>query len=339
MNTYLCVYDFSFVVLTFPSFTMLNPTCLRQASHVTMSVTKLLSRIVAPSDVLDDYHDRANKRDLVSTLHDHTYGITSDPLTQFACVFSALIHDVDHAGVSNTQLVTESIELAERYNGKSVAEQNSIDLAWKLLMKDDYKELRHAIYHTKSEFVRFRQLLVNTVLATDIMDKELKNIRNVRWAKAFEDNEKSGVADKDPNTASVEMSGDKQEPALDQVNRKATIVIEHMIQASDVSHTMQHWHIYRKWNERFFLECYEAYVKGRAAVDPSIAWYEGELGFFDHYIIPLAKKLKECGVFGVSSYEYLQYAMNNRAEWESRGKEIVSEMKERVARGITNTND
>lgn len=24
-------------------------------------------------------------------LHDHTYGITSDPLTQFACVFSALI--------------------------------------------------------------------------------------------------------------------------------------------------------------------------------------------------------------------------------------------------------
>lgn len=25
------------------------------------------------------------------------------------------------------------------------------------------------------------------------------------------------------------------------VNRKATIVIEHLVQASDVSHTMQHW--------------------------------------------------------------------------------------------------
>lgn len=24
-------------------------------------------------------------------LHDHTYGITSDPVTQFACIFSALI--------------------------------------------------------------------------------------------------------------------------------------------------------------------------------------------------------------------------------------------------------
>jgi 3'5'-cyclic nucleotide phosphodiesterase len=304
-----------------------------------MSVTKLLSRIVAPSDVLDDYRDRANKSGLVSTLHDHTYGITSDPLTQFACVFSALIHDVDHSGVPNAQLVTENIALAQRYNGKSVAEQNSIDLAWNLLMKDEYKELLLAICHTKAEFVRFRQLLINSVLATDIMDKELKNIRNVRWVKAFEGSENLVVTNKDQSTASFEMSSREQETALDQVNRKATIVIEHMIQASDVSHTMQHWHIYRKWNERFFFECYDAYVNGRATADPSITWYEGELGFYDYYIIPLAKKLKECGVFGVSSYEYLQYAMNNRAEWESRGKEIVSEMKERVVRGITNTND
>jgi hypothetical protein len=32
-------------------------------------------------------------------------------------------------------------------------------------------------------------------------------------------------------------------------NRKATIVIE-LIQASDVSHAMQHWHVYQKWNAR-----------------------------------------------------------------------------------------
>jgi 3'5'-cyclic nucleotide phosphodiesterase len=299
-----------------------------------MSVTKLLSRIVAPSDVLRDYRDCTNKSDLISTLHDHTYGITSDPLTQFACVFSALIHDVDHSGVPNTQLVTENIELAQRYKGKSIAEQNSIDLAWNLLMQDEYKELCHAICHTKSEFKRFRQLLVNTVLATDIMDKELKNIRNVRWANAFEGSEKSVTTNRDDqNTASVQASSTPQETTLDQVNRKATVVIEHMIQASDISHTMQHWHIYRKWNQLFFLECHEAYAQGRTNVDPSITWYEGELGFYDYYIIPLAKKLKECGVFGVSSYEYLQYAMSNRAEWASRGKEIVSEMKERVAVG------
>jgi hypothetical protein len=41
----------------------------------------------------------------------------------------------------------------------------------------------------------------------------------------------------------------------------------------------------------------------------------------------LAKKLKECGVFGVSSAEYLNYAMENRDEWERKGQEVCKKMK------------
>ena len=77
-------------------------------------------------------------------------------------------------------------------------------------------------------------------------------------------------------------------------------------------------------NERFFHECYSAFKDGRAEKDPMDGWYEGELGFFDYYIIPLAKKLKECKVFGVSSDEYLDYAIANRAEWALKGEELVS---------------
>ena len=89
-----------------------------------MGVSKLLSRILAPkldtnksstslvdeseaSLHIDDDFDESNAEldlgdlsdeesideDLKRRLHDHTYGITSDPLTQFACMFSALIHD------------------------------------------------------------------------------------------------------------------------------------------------------------------------------------------------------------------------------------------------------
>ena len=47
-------------------------------------------------------------------------------------------------------------------------------------------------------------------------------------------------------------------------------------------------------------------------------------------IIPLAKKLDDCKVFGVSSAEYLNYAMANRREWEQRGQEIVASMVEKV---------
>ena len=79
-----------------------------------------------------------------------------------------------------------------------------------------------------------------------------------------------------------------------------------------------------KWNEKLFQEMHKAYMDGKIAQNPADSWYQGELGFYDFYIIPLAKKLKECGVFGVSSAEYLNYANANRKEWEVRGKEVVA---------------
>ena len=85
-------------------------------------------------------------------------GITSDPLTQFACAFSALIHDVDHVGVSNAQLVKEGVPIAAKYKGRSVAEQNSLDLSWDLLMRPKYNKLRAYLLPTQNEMVRFRQV-------------------------------------------------------------------------------------------------------------------------------------------------------------------------------------
>jgi 3'5'-cyclic nucleotide phosphodiesterase len=97
-----------------------------------------------------------------SSLHDHTYGITSDPLTQFSCVLSALIHDLDHPGVPNAQLVKEKTPLAAAYKNQSIAEQNSVDIAFALLMDNDFKELRYTIYTDEVEMKRFRQLVVNS---------------------------------------------------------------------------------------------------------------------------------------------------------------------------------
>jgi hypothetical protein len=96
-----------------------------------------------------------------------------------------LIHDVDHQGVSNAQLVKEGTDLAEHYKGRSVAEQNSLDIAWDLLMGSDFENLRILLFPTEAELVRFRQLVVNSVMSTDIVDKELKELRNGRWDKAF----------------------------------------------------------------------------------------------------------------------------------------------------------
>jgi len=55
---------------------------------------------------------------------------------------------------------------------------------------------------------------------------------------------------------------------------------------------------------------YSAYLAGRADKNPADGWYKGELWFFDNYVIPLAKKLKECRVFGESGGEFLEFAVS-----------------------------
>lgn len=123
-----------------------------------------------------------------------------------------------------SRLAVEEPDIAVKYRQKSIAEQRSVDIAWELLMLPHFQKLRSCIYTTKAECERFRALVVNSVMATDIFDKELKSLRNSRWERAF-------------RTQDALVSKEDE-------NRKATIVIEHIIQASDVAHTMQHWHIY-----------------------------------------------------------------------------------------------
>jgi len=54
-------------------------------------------------------------------------------------------------------LVKEEAELASKYNNKSVLEQNSLDIAWSILMEDRYNELRACIAESEKELVHFRR--------------------------------------------------------------------------------------------------------------------------------------------------------------------------------------
>jgi class 3 adenylate cyclase len=271
------------------------------ASHVVMSTKFLLNQMDKQSNV------------------ENTNRLTLDPLVRLAIVFGALVHDVDHLGVPNSQLTKEQTALAVLYKDRCVAEQNSFDVAWKTFMQPQFVDLRRCIFVDDNDQFQFRQVMLNIVMATDIFDVELKALRQVRWDKVF--------------TAPIDEQSSNQEQQMDSVdehNWKATICIEHLIQASDVIHTMQHWTVYQKWNRKLFVEMNTAFEQGRLEKNPCTNWYEGELWFFDNYIIPLAKKLKICGVFGANSAVFLDFASDNRLEWESKGKDIVCKWMEDV---------
>merc|ERR1711977_412333 len=73
--------------------------------------------------------------------------------------------------------------------------------SWALFMRDEFVDLRRCVCATDKELVQFRQLVVQMVMATDVMDKEIGKLRKERWNKAFnidtsrsEDNEGNDCA-------------------------------------------------------------------------------------------------------------------------------------------------
>lgn len=165
-----------------------------------LRVVKLLKRVIKPD--IEIVAEEA----VASDLHDHTYGINSDPIAIMAIVMSAIVHDSDHRGVSNAQLAKEFPEMDDLYKRHSLAEQNSLDLCWNMLMEERFAELRVSMFGNRRNMLRFRQVFVNVVLATDIFDQELNDLRKMRWLKAF--------------SAETNLQNT--------VDFRATIVIEHM---------------------------------------------------------------------------------------------------------------
>lgn len=179
------------------------------ASHMTTSVLKMIGRIADSTNTANDDKARMGLCEKIAV----------DPLIQFACAFSALIHDADHPGVSNATLAQGNDPLAQQYKNKSMAEQNSLDVCWTLLLKPEYSELRSCICTSEAEFLRLRSLLVHSVMATDMMDQELGAAREARWNLLFSTN--------------LEHKGSYGEAGK---NKRATLMIEYLIQVS------REWH-------------------------------------------------------------------------------------------------
>jgi hypothetical protein len=90
-------------------------------------------------------------------------------------------------GIPNRQLVIEDDPLAILYNDQSIAENRSLFLGFSELLKDDFKELRNAMFVSTDEYRRFRKAVLNLVLATDIASPERTQIGKSKWKEAFGD--------------------------------------------------------------------------------------------------------------------------------------------------------
>jgi cAMP-specific phosphodiesterase 4 len=83
----------------------------------------------------------------------------------FAAVFAAIIHDVDHPGLTNPYLITSGSDLAIMYNDESVLENHHLAVAFKLLQHESC-DIIHNL--NKKQRQMFRKTVIDMVLATDM---------------------------------------------------------------------------------------------------------------------------------------------------------------------------
>ncbi|KAL3929508.1 MAG: hypothetical protein SGARI_004729, partial [Bacillariaceae sp.] len=223
--------------------------CFEHASHTILSVTKLLASLEA---TLSSY-GKQQELDFESCINENVCMMLTHPMAQFALVFAAMIHDMEYEA-PNYQLVREGSKVAKKFKNKSCAEQNSIHSAWNLLMQPTYKDLRECLFGSQEDLEFFRSLLVKSVMATDIFEKDQASARKNRW-----DTLQSGLVQQS-QSAEVEEKLSLQ---------KASVVVELLIVVSGVSHCVQHLSVYTKWNKSLFKEMFLGYKAGRASNDPS----------------------------------------------------------------------
>jgi hypothetical protein len=100
---------------------------------------------------------------------------------------------------------------------------------------------------------------------------------------------------------------------------KATVVMETIMTAADVAHNLQDWDHMVKWSDRLYMELRRAHVAGRGG-DPMGTWFENQIGFLEFYLLPVARRLEDTGVFGEATGRmFAGLVMANRDRWLTDG--------------------
>ena len=101
-------------------------------------------------------------------------------------------------------------------------------------------------------------------------------------------------------------------------------LLEYVMQVSETSHRMQHWHTYQKWTERRWQECV---ASGGCS---GASFYQEELQYMEEQVLPLIEQLHQAWdpVRGRQQHSFEDMhraACKVRDEWRDRGRSILAE--------------
>eukprot|EP00499_Haloplacidia_sp_CaronLabIsolate_P003020 CAMPEP_0196790036 /NCGR_PEP_ID=MMETSP1104-20130614/27588_1 /TAXON_ID=33652 /ORGANISM="Cafeteria sp., Strain Caron Lab Isolate" /LENGTH=448 /DNA_ID=CAMNT_0042160401 /DNA_START=1 /DNA_END=1347 /DNA_ORIENTATION=+ len=214
---------------------------------------------------------------------------------KFALLFGAAIHDFRHKGVSNAFLTNTQHQVAVLYNDRSVLENMSVAEAFHLMRRPEFNLTGE---WARASLIKFRKLVVDVVLATDLA-------MHFDYAGRFKVKHSS---------LSWEEEGDRH------------LVMAIILKAADICHPAKPWELHKRWSARITEEFFRQGDRERELglnVSPlcdrtAVKLPKSQLGFIGFLVKPMFEHL--CDM--LDTQQYLDYIESNEKEWQRQADEM-----------------
>lgn len=233
------------------------------------------------------YHNRIHATDVlhsvcymtqnrVPALVDNGSGLSEvfSSLELLALYTAAAMHDYDHPGKTNAFLVATGDPKALLYNDRSVLENHHAAASWQLLMRPEHNFVENL---DSAEFKRFRYIVVEAILATDLK-------RHFELLMEFD--QKAGRFDWESETDKL-------------------LIAQVCIKMSDINSPTKSFSLHRQWTDRILEEFYGQGDEERRLGLPVSAYMDrydpGQVAklqdsFLAHLVKPLVYSMDEAGL-------------------------------------------
>ncbi|XP_047485832.1 cGMP-inhibited 3',5'-cyclic phosphodiesterase B-like isoform X2 [Penaeus chinensis] len=237
---------------------------------------------VSPTDKHDEVCGSPRLVHRQSFTAEDTYGILGanlPALELMALYTAAAMHDYDHPGRTNAFLVTTNAPQAVLYNDRSVLENHHAAAAWSLfLSKPEYNFLTHL---DRAEFKRFRFLVIEAILATDLK-------------RHFEILAEFNAKSNEPDAPGLDWSSETDR----------LLALQMCIKLADINGPCKALDIHTQWTRRIAEEFYEQGDEEQSLglpISPYMDRTNPQLSklqesFINHLVAPLCNAYGEAGL-------------------------------------------
>ena len=199
-------------------------------------------------------------------------------LERFAVMVAAIIHDVDHPGLTNAFLVRTGDPLATTYNDQSVLENHHLSHFFNLIQQKKEANIfdttqGQSSYFTEESYREVRRIIISCVMHTDmamhfsLVSKMNEFVVSHDFLEAVHEEEKGDVDDKDDDKDDDDDNEKdplfedglmkKDKGAFFKTDDERQLMLNVLLHSADISNAVKPFPTYKTWASRVLEEFFK----------------------------------------------------------------------------------